>query len=126
MPSDIPCNKHLIWSESFELGLFVCLFKFTMAEIIQLFASWDCIIKITASSTIAWQGRSFFHCFRALDFQQMKTKICLLMVSIGRINWVFAVQLIWDVVFHLIATQTNRKKEKVFAPVAEVTDICLV
>lgn len=126
MASDIPCNKHLIWSESFELGLFVCLFKITLAEIIQLFASWGCIINITASFTITWQSCSFFQCFMAGDFQQIKNKICLLMVSIGRINWVFAVQLIWDVVFHLIPTQTNTKKEKVFAPVAEVTDVCLV
>lgn len=106
--------------------LFICLFQFTLAEIVQLFALWGCVIKITASFTIAWQGCSFFRCFVVLDFQEMKSKICLLMVSVGPINWVFAVQLIWDVVFHSIPTQANTKKEKVFAPVAEVTDICLV
>lgn len=61
-----------------------------------------------------------------LDFQQIKPKIYLRVVSMGHINHVFAEQVIWDVVVDFIPTQTNMKKEKVLAPAAKVTDTCLV
>lgn len=105
--------------------LFACLLKFTLTEIIHLFISWDCITKIIPSFAISWQGCSFCFCsFLALDFQQMKMNICLLMVSMGHINWLFAVQLIQYVMFYFIPTQI--KEGNLFAPVAEVTDICFV